>query len=310
MLRNLIKPAQVAATSTATALCLSLTVGHSAAQARPSAPAPVDPLNGWDYAIADFGNGSGGSIFDYQGIAIKDTGTDLFVAVNTNMRLTGENYQKAKIAYGDLFFNFTGKTMKEASDAQQLVGIRFAPADSGSDSGAASVGVYENVRAKSAAQLNYGWQNLDSYTAWTKKNRVGNSYGDLTSTDSYFNGQRTGNYTLLTSIGDGKNSGTKVGNIMMLSSQQLGAAGLDFSKVANNQGKKVTGTQTIGFSFKKTAAFKPGQFIATLFAECGNDGLAIRSTTKRKVPEPTAMLGLAAVGTMGLLRRSRRRTAS
>ncbi|MEX0269713.1 PEP-CTERM sorting domain-containing protein, partial [Leptolyngbyaceae cyanobacterium UHCC 1019] len=45
-------------------------------------------------------------------------------------------------------------------------------------------------------------------------------------------------------------------------------------------------------------------FIATLFAECGNDGMAIESAA---VPEPTTMAGLALAGSgLTLLRRRRR----
>jgi hypothetical protein len=263
--------------------------------------------SGWDYAIGASGNGTGGDVFDYKGIALRETEDTLFVALNTNMTLAGANWTSGgrteTINYGDLFFNFSGKTFKEASDQGLLSAVHFAT--QGSDSGVSQVGLYNNVKAKSVARYNFGWNNV---TDWS--NRVGgnNSYGDLTSSDAYFAGQQTGSGltvggkaqgAILNSIA----SGNKVGDIMMMNNSQLTAAGLNFGKF----GAAANGTQTLGFSFKKTKDFKTGSsFIANLFAECGNDGLAIKSAiTKRKVPEPATMGGLALVGGLAMLRRRR-----
>lgn len=277
---------------TAATLCVTLAANPSQANAY--------SLNGWDYAIGGSNNGSGGSVFDYKGIAIKESGDSIFVALNTNMTLQGSLYNnKEVINYGDLFFNFTGKSFKAASDAGQLVGIHFAT--NGSQSGVSQVGVYSNVKAKSITAQNYGYSNLTQWSDWTKTTNKGaynDSFGDLNARDSYFAGQQSGSGTILNAI----KSGQKVSDIFMMSSSQLKAEGLNFSQFGAN------GSQTLGFSFKRTADFKVGSFVANLFAECGNDGLAIRSNL-HKVPEPTTMAGIAAVAGLGLLGRRRRQAA-
>ncbi|OUC13388.1 MAG: hypothetical protein B0A82_17660 [Alkalinema sp. CACIAM 70d] len=277
---------------TAATLCVTLAANPSQANAY--------SLNGWDYAIGGSNNGSGGSVFDYKGIAIKESGDSIFVALNTNMTLQGSLYNnKEVINYGDLFFNFTGKSFKAASDAGQLVGIHFAT--NGSQSGVSQVGVYSNVKAKSITAQNYGYSNLTQWSDWTKTTNKGaynDSFGDLNARDSYFAGQQSGSGTILNAI----KSGQKVSDIFMMSSSQLNAEGLNFSQFGAN------GSQTLGFSFKRTADFKVGSFVANLFAECGNDGLAIRSNL-HKVPEPTTMAGIAAVAGLGLLGRRRRQAA-
>jgi hypothetical protein len=252
----------------------------------------------WDYSKAGVGNGTGGSVFDYRGLAVKESADSITIAINSGMDLNGQSWNGSRgteiINHGDLFFNFTGKNFKEASDAGELMAVNFARL--GTQSGAASTGVYANVSAKSVARYNYGWHNT---TDWSNAVRGNNSYGDLSSSSSYFAGQQTGQNAILNSIG----TGTKVADIMMLSSAQLSAAGLNFG--ANG----VTGTKTVGFTFKKTEGFKLGSFVANLFMECGNDGAAIQSTLKRKVPEPAFMTGMAAVAGLGLLRRRRARRA-
>jgi hypothetical protein len=277
--------------------------------------------SGWDYAIGDSGNGTGGSIFDYKGIALKETSDSIFVALNTNMTLAGANWTSGgrteTINYGDLFFNFSGKSFKEASDAGLLSAVHFAT--TGSDSSVSEVGLYSNVTAKSVARKNFGWNNVTDWSNYVNSTRnpgntagnVLNSYGDLRATDTYFAGQQSGSGVNINNVAQGAvlnsiGSGTKTGDIMMMNNTQMAAAGLNFSKFAG-----ANGSQTLGFSFKKTADFKSGSaFIANLFAECGNDGLAIKSllkpeVAKRKAPEPAAMGGLALVSGLAMLRRRR-----
>jgi hypothetical protein len=250
----------------------------------------------WDYSTAGIGNGTGGSVFDYRGLAVKESNDSITIAINSGMDLNGQSWNGSHgteiINHGDLFFNFTGKSFKEASDSNQLMAVNFARL--GTQSGAASTGVYANVSAKSVATYNYGWNNT---TDWSNAVRGNNSYGDLNSSSSYFAGQQTGSNKILNSI----NTGNKVGDIMMLSNTQLSTAGLNFAANGAN------GTKTIGFTFKKTAGFKLGSFVANLFMECGNDGAAISSKFKRKVPEPAFMTGMAVVAGLGLLRRRQRR---
>ncbi len=282
---NLRKFAQIAA---------AVAVVTTAAAAAPS-QANAFELNGWDYAKSGIGNGTGGSVFDYRGLAVKESADSITIAINSGMDLNGQSWNGSHgteiINHGDLFFNFTGKSFKAASDAGELMAVNFARA--GAQTGAASTGVYANVSAKSVSRYNYGWHNTNSWKSAVNGN---NSYGDLTSDNAYFAGQQTGRNAILNSI----NAGNKVGDIMMLSDAQLTAAGLKFGNFGIN------GTKTIGFTFQKTPGFKIGSFVANLFMECGNDGAAITSKLTRKTPEPAFMSGMAVVGGLGLLRRRRR----
>ena len=65
-------------------------------------------------------------------------------------------------------------------------------------------------------------------------------------------------------------SGDYLGSISLLDELQLADAGLDFGAV--NAG--VAGRHTIGFSFDRSL-LPDGDFIAHVFAECINDGLAM-----------------------------------
>jgi hypothetical protein len=103
---------------------------------------------------------------------------------------------------------------------------------------------------------------------------------------------RTGSNVILNSI----KTGTKAGDISMLTSAQLGSMGLNFGHFGE------TGSRTFGFSFIKPKGFE-GKYTSTLFAECANDGIALTGESK-KAPEPIALAGLAVVG--GALARKRR----
>jgi hypothetical protein len=285
---NILKLAKVSAV-VAVAAGIAIVANPSQAKASP-----------WDYAVAGSGNGTGGAAYDYRGIAIKEDGNDIIVAINAGMGLQGSNYNGEIINHGDLFLNFSGTNFKAASDAGKLFGVHFATA--GSQSGVSEVGLYKNVTAKNVTQQNYGWNNT---TQWSNAVGGNNSYGDLKSSDSYFAGQQSGSYTILNEI----KTGTKVGGLLMMNAQELAANGLNFGAQRSAKGEKADAAVTLGFRFTKTADFKAGNFIANMFAECGNDGLAITSNLTRgyKVPEPTAMAGMAVVGGMSLLRRLRRR---
>jgi hypothetical protein len=253
----------------------------------------------WNYAVAGAGNGTGGDAYDYRGIAIKEEGDQIFVAINGGMDTQGTSYNGEIINHADLFLNFSGQNFKEASDAGNLFGVHFATA--GSQSGVSEVGVYKNVTAKSVTAQNYGWGNT---TAWSNAVGGNNSYGDLKSNDAYF-GDQTGSSKILNEI----NTGTKIGGLFMMDAQQLLANGLNFAAQTGANGEKANAAQTLGFRFTRTADFKAGNFIANLFAECGNDAVAIKSAlgNNAKTPEPAAMAGMAIVGGMSLLRRLRRR---
>ena len=81
----------------------------------------------------------------------------------------------------------------------------------------------------------------------------------------------------------------------------MAAEGLDFSHFNTD------GSETLAFSFSR--AFVPdGEYIANLFIECGNDGVALHGDLQ-DVPEPSALGGVLLLGMMVGGRRLRRKQA-
>jgi hypothetical protein len=248
--------------------------------------------NGWNYGIDSFNDGSGGSSYEIDGLAVKETADSVFVALTGGMPLTGVAESGAadgNIGWGDLFFNFSGKDFQTASNQSSLFGIRFAGTN---DSGAASTGVYQNVQAKSVTAENEGYTSLRWYydAGFNKTNTQGTDLPTAQAAYNYFypaavaSNPTTGNTPILNVI----NSGTKVGDITALASSDLTAAGLDFGHFG------ATGTQTIGFKFNRSL-IGSGDYMANVFVECGNDGVALKGNLAA-VPEPSSMAGLALVG--------------
>ena len=253
--------------------------------------------NGWNYAIDSFSDGVtgpqiGGGEFEFYGIAVKETSDTAFIAINSNLSLAGyaDTFaQRGNINYGDLFFNFSGQNFNTANANGSLFAIRFAE---GNDSGVATTGVYSKVTAKSVTETNNGFSNLSLYNTRVQSAGGTPSMGDLAATDPYF--QQTGENTALNSI----SSGTKVGEISSLTLATLSALGLNFAQF------NAVGSQTIGFSFNKSA-MPSGNYIANLFAECANDAIALKGSFEKgstePVPEPGTVLGtLAGFAIMGV----------
>ncbi|MCU0543309.1 MAG: PEP-CTERM sorting domain-containing protein [Oscillatoriaceae cyanobacterium Prado104] len=265
------------------------------------APAAAATLHGgWNYAIDSFTDGVtgthiGGGEFEFYGIAIKETSDKAYVAINSNLSLTGfaaPGTGRGNVNYGDLFFNFSGQNFNTANTNRSLFAIRFAE---GNDSGVGTTGVYSHVAAKSVTSTNLGFRNLNLYNSTVVFGGGTPSMGDLAADDPYF--QQTGIDTVLNSIA----VGTKVGEINFLTPETLSVLGLDFAQF------NATGSQTIGFSFDKSA-MPSGAFIANFFAECANDGIAIKGSFQpgvdpdvEAVPEPSTVLGtLLAFGVLGI----------
>ncbi len=259
--------------------------------------AKAEDYQGWDYANSSFKNGVngssiGGNAFEMYSLAVKDLGDRMVVAVNANLDPNGG---KDQIAYGDMLFNFGSKGLKGASDASSLFAIKFQTTNS--DSGVSQMGVYSGVKAKSVATQNGGFSSFDQRAAYlpnytqTAATEL-NNWGDLQTTDAYFDGMRSGSNVILNSIA----SGTRVGDVSLMNGTQLSGLGLNFGHFG------ASGTQTFGFTFMKPKGFE-GKYISTLLAECANDGLALAGNSK-KAPEPLALAGLAVVG--GALIRKRR----
>lgn len=270
----------------------------------PLSPAQAfTPDGSWNYVRDSFNDSTytesgspitvGGTLFELYGLAIKQEGDTISVAFNTNLGLGGHATTLAadgNIGWGDLIFNF--------GDTQY--GVRFAATN---DSQVSELGLYENITTADVTAANYGWPTIQQY-----ENKVvshlaaGESlYGDLGAGTTEL-GDRTTAGKLPTVIG----SGTKVANdnFQLLDAATL--TDLDFATGLNANGATL-GSKTIAFSFTRSAAMV-GNFTATLFAECFNDGVALKGTlddSSQDVPESSGWvtLTLLAVGIVGFRQR-------
>jgi hypothetical protein len=259
---------------------------------------------GWNYSIDATGDGSGGSVYDIKGLAIKQTDTDIYIAISSNLALTGVTDNRAanhNIGWGDLFFDFSGGTFNQANANKSLFGIRFAGTN---DSDVSQVGVYSTVAAKSVTQQNIGYSSIKQYhdQGWFKANTMGQDLATKTDVYQYFAGNTTGQDTTINNVID---EGTYLGGLTFLNDQETLDSGLDFSHF-NALGNQV-------FAFKFDRNFLPSQqFVASVFLECGNDGIGIKGEfdTPPQLPEPSAMGGLTLLGLVVGHRRMRRKALS
>ena len=264
--------------------------------------------NGWNYTIdpnydsldSDSNGGvvAGNTIYEIYGMAIKDDvdTNNIWVAINANLPLTGNNTGSASngnIGWGDLLFDFSGLgNFQAANNSNSLIGIRFAP---NNDSQTPGIGVYGGVKAVSVVPQNYGWSNLANHNLYGVLPRTGANaaVGDLAWNDAYYAPYTTiGSWsrpeTLIPNV---IQSGTKIGDISLLSNSDLAAAGFDVGVLP------ATGSQTFGFKFDKSL-LPVGKYVGSLFLECNNDGSGMFGETKsvKPVPEPSSAIGLVAFG--------------
>jgi hypothetical protein len=241
--------------------------------------------NGWNYGIDSFNDGSGGEAFNIRGIAIKETSNSIFVALTGGTPITGVANSGAadgNIGWGDLFLNFTGKNFTTASNQKSLLGVRFAGTN---DSQVATTGLYGNVKGASVTNVNHGYGSLQQYynAGFDKTNTQGTDIATKAQAFNYF-----GTGTILNVIDSGAN---KLGGIQNLSAAVLTGQGLDFGFF------NTKGSQTLGFSLNKAdlgLADGNYNYMASLFLECGNDGVSLAGGVS--VPEPGSLAGLALVG--------------
>ncbi|MDI9637783.1 PEP-CTERM sorting domain-containing protein [Geitlerinema splendidum] len=271
--------AKVLIATTAIAVCGIVTSGQSAIAGT--------LYQGWNYAQDSFKDGTGGNgAFEIYGIAVHQQGDQITVGINANTGAGGwydrvsSRLLDGHIGWGDLIFDFSGVQY----------GLRFATK---SNSGVSELGLYTGITTKDLTVENDGWESLQAHNNGSGKH---NSLGDFKSSEmSYYTDKRNAPVVMA--------SGTKVANdnFQALGKAELGALGLDFSGafgVANN----ILGSQTFGFTFTRTADML-GDFVASLFFECINDGIAIKGNLaenpvipQTEVPEPTSIVSLALIG--------------
>jgi hypothetical protein len=259
--------------------------------------------NGWSYSIDSFNDGTEGRIigenskFEFYGMAFKQTKDKVFFAFNSNLSLDGYADAGAlnkKISYGDLFLNFTNPSSFNQANGS-LYGVRF---DNTNDTRFTSqrtttvrgrtrtitetttpgLGLYQNVATTSYTTRNRGYNSPDHHTKTVASYKGQASYGDLAANTSYFDNSKAAQTNMA--------SGSFLGGIQAIA--DFKGLGLDFANF------KTKGTYTFGFSIDK-ALLPNGQFVANLFAECGNDGMVLTGELT-DVPEPSVMAGLALIG--------------
>jgi len=267
MIRNI---RNIVGTVAATA-CLSFMVGQTAQAGQLH--------NGWNYSIDSFSDGSGGGDYEIKGLAIKELEDSIVVGLSGGLSW-GENSNN--ITWGDLFFNFSGEDFNTASQNGDLFAVKFANNDTD-----LQLGVYQDVTASTITNPDQGMYNsLQQYYdwGWERENTMGTDISTKQEAYDYF-----GQGAFKNVIG----SGQKVGEINKLDSSQLANLGLDFGHFSANA------PQIFGFEFSKSliqnADLKSGDYMAHLFLECGNDGVALVGNIK-DVPEPATLGGLAIVG--------------
>jgi hypothetical protein len=262
-----------------------------------------------------------GSNYEMFGMAMKAQDGIISIAFNANMALAGNSYSgvaDGNIGWGDVLFNFTGNSLKDASATGSLFGIRFSP---NSNSGVAEVGVYSNVTGKNVAQQNSGFSSVSQYKSYVSTTNVATAGGSITSqtgTVGYggvsvdeatayltnVNGvSQDTNYGQLNSI----QTGTKVGDISFLGASDIASLTSGFASFG------AIGRNTMGFSFSETLLGKflqPANAVITLLEECTNDGMVLKATLPstvppvtpgESVPEPMTIIGMA-LGGVGLVK--------
>jgi hypothetical protein len=282
--------------------CIALAVVSGCGQAASAATLHYD----WQYAIDRtddslfVSNGrptAGGTEFEIYSMAVKDDPltNSVWFALNANLPLYGVNtgpniciigeepcypVTDSNIGWGDLLLDFSGTgNLKSASDASQLYGIRFSPTN---DSGALSVGLYSNVTAKSVVVENAGYSNLGNHNSvLTSLDKPQASMGDRAWNNQYFAPYTTpGTHAqpsthMLNAIA----TGNKIAELILVDAPALAQAGFE-----PGFGSPV-GSQVFGFRIAKDA-LPTGDFIATLLAECINDGIALVGRLAAAPPPP------------------------
>ena len=267
----------------------------------------------WNIVTDSFNDGTTGNIVgstsDYEmfGIAAKVEDGQAYFAINGNL---DETLPSNGVTYGDMFFNFSDKSFKDASAAAELFGVRFAPNDAGD--GNLGYGLYENVTAKSVTSTNFGHSGFNRYVNQVESNTKdktpgenfnGNGtagFGDLTTAEAreyltaFNGGYEDGGHSIQNVI----ETGSRVADdgFAMLSAAEL--AGLDFG---TNDSEFYSKAKTFGFKFD-AAKLPEGKALITLLHECFNDAIAMKAKFEASdglgvdVPEPSSIVSLGLIG--------------
>jgi hypothetical protein len=248
---------------------------------------------GWNYAIDSFNDGIESnqigptSAFEFSGVAYRQVGERLEFAFNSNLdwdqAFPSAGARNNNIAYGDFFLNFQGSNFTAANATSSLYAVHF-DADNDTRMGGQPpvLGLYRNVQAEGLTLVNNGFATLNAYEQKIRQLGGSPNYGDLPAGTDYF----TLNAGALTHM--------KSGELVSPIAVQTTFAGLDFGHFG------ATGAHTFGFSLD-SRSLPVGSFIANVFAECSNDGIAIagRVVEPKEADEPTGWVAMV-IGAIGL----------
>jgi hypothetical protein len=288
--------------SNCSAPLFKIAVGATVAAVMGMAPAQAGTLhNGWTYSIDSFNDGTEGktigqkSKFEFYGMAYRQVGKNIEFAFNSNLDWS-QAYQSSgarngSIAYGDLMLNFGDQTSFTAAEtANKMYGVRF---DSNNDSRVngqnGGLGLYSGVTTESLTTVNSGYSSVGQHKQYVTKYGGFDSYGDLAQSTTYFGAQTAAAQTHI-------KTGTLQQNLSGITTS-FANTGLDFGHF------NATGTKTFGFTLD-ASKMPTGKFMASLFAECGNDGIVLSGEIKdlksvpTKVPEGSSGAGVMAIGAM------------
>ncbi|NJN31552.1 MAG: PEP-CTERM sorting domain-containing protein [Synechococcales cyanobacterium RM1_1_8] len=250
---------------------------------------------GWTYAIDSFNDGTEGrvigdkSAFEFYGLAYREYEDTVVFAFNSNLDLNGYSDRRARggnIGYGDLFLNFGSGNFSQADGTGDLYAVNFANNDS-----KVAQGLYRNVTTQSLTTQNSGYSSIKQHTQTVASYKGTASHGDLAANDGYFDQNKAARTNI--------KRGDYASSIAMLDSFE----DLDFGHFG------ASGKKTFGFSINKSS-LPLGDFVANFFAECGNDGIAIKgeltgkvatipgSNDTKAVPESSSTAGLLVIGMM------------
>jgi hypothetical protein len=296
--------------NTCSAPLVKFVIGATVVAVMGAAPAQAGTLyDGWTYSIDSFNDGTEGNIigknskFEFYGMAYRQVGKNIEFAINSNLDWDqAYKYGSAKngsIGYGDLMLNFGDQTSFTAAEtAGKMYGVRFdQDNDSRVNGQNGGLGLYSNVKTESLTTVNAGYSSVAQHKQHVTNYGGVDSYGDLAVTTNYFGAQSAAAQTHI-----------KTGTL----AQNIGGITTNFANTGLNFGHfKATGTKTFGFTLD-ASKMPTGKFMASLFAECGNDGIVLSGEIKdlqssTQVPEGSSSAGLMAIGAMAATAALRRK---
>jgi hypothetical protein len=198
--------------------------------------------------------------------------TSLAQHTNTVKNLTTADGQQGAASYGDLGADTTyfdqsfGQDVKVWKDVRVQVGTKQVQKE-----------VVKRVRIRGQWVNQTVWETVTEPVYETQRQQVTETQVNNSAATHIKSGTYSSGITMIDSFSD--------------------KSKLDFSKFG------ATGQYTFGFSIDKSK-LQTGNFVASLFAECGNDGVVINGkilgdTGIRSVPESSPLAGLAVIGMVG-----------